>query len=757
MMDYLGHSARNGAPSQSYSEHVEHVIAGAVENAKSAAYKANGQPLCDGQDAATLVQCTSVAGYYHDLGKLFQCNQEVLHNIEKAPHLPINHVDAGTAALLKLPDHCGDLAALMVYSHHRGLPNILQESLYNNTRYRDKEAAVREKVDAELHDLLHLHETLVSLPPQVGTQATIHGDESVFCRMGLSCLADADHTDTAMHYNKYPKDTASPNLRAVERLEQLNNYVSHYNSEGDRNRLRREMYRECRDTIVDENIAACDSPVGSGKTTAVMAHLLTQAIKRDARRIFVVLPYTNIISQSVKTYREALTLPGEDPVEVVAELHHRADFQDSLSRAYSAQWRAPVIVTTAVAFFETLASNKPSALRKLHELPGSVIFVDEAHAALPVKLMPLAWRWMQIYADQWNCYWLLASGSLVEFWNLEEISNAKRNVRQLVGTDLRHRLAKYEQHRIKFSRFPEPLSCDELYSKIKSTPGPRIVIVNTVQTAAVLADGLLNSYGISTNHDPLNSKVMHLSTALNAEDRENSIQRIKERLEHCKGKSSDDPKTDWTLVATSCVEAGVDFSFHSGFRELASLLSLLQAAGRVGRNGEYSDAEIWTFRLQEHKYITQNPSLQDAQTVLERYFDRGKEISPRLCTGAIQQELEQGVEISKELISAERNKNFSEVCDKFKVISEDTVLAVTNDVLKQKLRSGQADWKDIQRMSVSIRANRAKQLKLPVITEGVYDWNLRYNSFLGIMAGVLDFLKAKDNFLDSKENAQCNV
>ena len=746
-MEYLAHSARDGAPSQSYTRHVEYVMNRAVANARAAARRTSGQPWGDSQDAETLVQCASDAGVYHDLGKLAQENQRELRNPKEGKSLPINHVDAGAAALLKLPEHGGDLAALMVYSHHRGLPDIQAESLYIATRYRSKDPAIREKVDASLEELLALHGTLIGHSPPLGTKEGIRGDESVFCRMALSCLADADHTDTAIHYNRYPKDLTSPALRARERLEQLDAYIDRLSSEGRRNRLRGEMYHQCRDTVIRENIAACDSPVGSGKTTAVMAHLLAQAIDRDARRVFVILPYTNIISQSVKTYREALVLPGEDPEEVVAELHHRADFQEPLSRAYSAQWRAPIVVTTAVAFFETLASNKPAALRKLHELPGSVIFLDEAHAALPIRLLPLAWRWMQILADQWGCYWLLASGSLVEFWRMEEIAGTERFVPQLVPENLRQRMNVYEQRRIRFSRFSTPLSLDELYAAIKAAPGPRIVIVNTVQTAAVLAEGLLASYGEEADSASPNGRVMHLSTALNAADREETVQAIRSRLQKCEGKTAADAETDWTLVATSCVEAGVDFSFHTGFREISSLLSLLQAAGRVGRNGEYPDAEIWSFRLQEQKWITQNPALQDAQAVLEDYFDRGREISPRLCTGAIRRELERGVALSDALLSAENNKNFPEVCNVFRIIPENTVLAVANESLKQKLRYGQADWKAIQRMGVSIREERAKKLRLPALLPGVYEWNLRYDSFLGVMAGVLDVLKSKDGFL----------
>ncbi|MCX5814346.1 MAG: CRISPR-associated protein [Proteobacteria bacterium] len=661
-------------------------------------------------------------------------NQEVLSGKHKAKKLPVQHTDAGTAYLLdKLQVISG---AALVRSHHIGLPDFVEEKNRCAKFFRDDD--VLERVNRTLPELSRLHEeTWLSTGERGQFADVVTGDASLFFRIALSCLADGDHSDTAIHYQNQTADEPIVALRPTERLASLDRYVETLKKDDDRSRLRSEVYMGCRDASIQANIVSCDSPVGTGKTTAVMAHLLSQAEKRHLRRIIVVLPFTNIITQSVEIYRKALVLPGENPELVVAELHHRADFQDIHCRQFTALWKAPIIVTTAVSFFETLASNTPATLRRLHNLPGSAVFIDESHAALPAKLLPLAWRWIKGFAHEWGSYWVLASGSLNRFWNIEEFDKEKPDIREIMPMELRDRLAKYEKGRITYKFHDTPLGTRELVEWVASLPGPRIVILNTVQSTAAAAREYERCYQ--------RSSVEHLSTALTPFDRDKTLARIKSRL-------ADTNDTDWSLFATSCVEAGIDFSFKTGVREAASLVSLLQTAGRVNRHNHINAETVWTIVLKEKELLKTHPGMSDSSKVLLELISEGCLISPDLCTNALKREIRLAGTFSNSLLKSEEGLRFPQVEKDFRVIASDTRIVIVGEEMVKKLESHlPVNWRDIQKSSVQIWGYRLDDLRIPEVLghPGIYKWTYAYDDFIGYMAGILSIEEIKQGIGDA--------
>lgn len=726
-MSYLAHSAKRerGIPSQAYSDHVANVVCHAIQNATDAGqFSPNYGGL--------LQAAVRVAAEFHDLGKLDDENQEVLRS--GRGKLPLNHVDAAVAHLLDgSPSSVSLIAAMSVFAHHIGLPSIAEENQKGAGRvFRDCERTpdgvpLREITNERLDEYRKRHLSSACGLPSLKTDEMRVAAPPFLLRLALSCLVDADHSDTATHYQD-PVVAAPPSLKPDERLALLDRYVEELAHDKDdaRTRLRSSIYQECRAADSSVRMLACDSPVGSGKTTAIMAHLLKVAKHKGLRRVIVVLPFTNIIDQSVDVYRKALVTSDEDAAEIVAAHHHKAEFDDPSSRQFAYLWHAPVVVTTAVQFFETLAASNPAALRKLHQVPGSAIFIDESHTALPTHLWPQAWKWLQELENDWNCHVVFGSGSLNRFWELREFVDPPTKLPELVQLPVREASADHEQRRIEYRTKPDPLDMDTLADFLKKPRGPRLLIVNTVQSAAAIARHLARRFG--------SERVEHLSTALTPRDRKATLDFVKLRLQRPNHRN-------WTLVATSCVEAGVDLSFRSGIRERCSLTSLLQTAGRVNRSNRQKNAEVWDIQLKHDHLLRAHPAFEASARIVGELFDEEK-IAPEFCTEAFRREIRQeGIrKIKEEILKAERNSDFPKVEELFRVIASDTVTAVVDKALTRRLEHGEKVTRDeIQAGSVQIWQSRAEDWGLEdfAYVPGLKKWGLAYDGFLGYMAGVL--------------------
>jgi CRISPR-associated endonuclease/helicase Cas3 len=742
----LAHSARNGAPQQTYRDHVDNVCRYSALFAHDAAKFA---PKWDKPFLAIVER----AAAYHDLGKLDELFQEILRHNRKNNY-GFNHVEAGTAHLLNLKQF---EAAFSVYAHHIGLQSFPKEKakIANNLKlaFRDMDDLVGlgksawQWTNEHLDAYLSRHHQFFSAVDAVQNTSF----PGLVRRLVLSCLVDADHSDTARHYCQ-ERELCGLQLQASQRLAGLDQYVAGLASpeltaterEQLRLRIRREIYNVCRRRSLasHERVVACDGPVGTGKTTAVMAHLLKVAHERGLRRVFVILPYANIIDQSVGIYRRALVLNGEAPDEVVAAHHHRVEFDGGNwrdLRQLTHRWDAPLVVTTAVQFFETLAANQTVALRKLHQVPGSAIFVDESHASMPAPLWPQMWKWLQELCDDWGCHLVLASGSLTRFWDLPDFvpASERPDVVELLPDELRQKAAELETRRIELKTKPDRLSLQELADFVLFKPGPRLVILNTVQSAAIFANHLRAGRG-------LGMQVEHLSTALSPRDRGAIIERVYARLK---------VEKDWVLVATSCVEAGMDFSFRTAFRESCGLVNLLQISGRVNRSAEYDDAEVWDFRHDEEGFLTLHPHFKTSRRVLEMMFAEGR-VAASDCTEALRREINfdvgQTESLSKTILRHEKDADYPEVAKLCRLITADTQTVLVNQDLIARFESRDPEKlpnaKEVMLNSVQIWKSRLPDLDPKPIGFGLELFALRptqYDDFMGYMRGILPLLEAQ--------------
>lgn len=723
-MPLLAHSARpsKGISEQRYCDHVRAVVARA---------HASALELIEFASDPAFPEIVKWGACWHDLGKADPQNQHVLAS-GKRDALPVQHEYAGVR-YLRERQH--GLAAALVYSHHRGLPDLL-EHLSAVAPFEDFDEIALQRVQNLLDELVAGHLGAVpelGQPSPLGRRWKLEAKRrsGLAWRFGLSCLVDADHFDTAKNYQR-ETEVKPLKGRWDERIQSLDRYVAQLQTNPDaatgRNRMRQSVYDGCRNLHASENTYACDSGVGTGKTTAVMAHLLRVARDRNLRHIFVVLPYTNIINQSVDTYRKALVLDGEDPERVIAAHHHQVDFASSELRQLATLWDCPITVTTAVQFFQTIAAAKPAPLRKLHELPGSAVFIDEAHAALPSWLWPQTWLWIDELTHKWGCHFVFASGSLVRFWEHEDFVQPPTAIPEILPEAIRRETEAAERNRVQYVREDRRFSMDELIRLVfeKKDAGPHLIVVNTVQTAAELARTARDA-----GHD-----VLHLSTALAPIHREPIIKDIKLRL-------ANPSDINWALFATSCVESGLDFNFRTAFRELSSATSVIQVGGRVNRHGDEAAALVRVFSLDDPR-ASQNPALKLSRTVLERLFAAGEMerlSASQICTKALREELNEAADAKLGSIRAlEHKKDFPGVASKYRVIEDETVTVLVDPIRSAFERGDDLRPADIVRGSIRIRKKLEQKYALRKLDHKgeLFAWTLDYDpGFLGYMKGVL--------------------
>ncbi len=730
-----------------------------------------------------LRQTFEAALMLHDMGKLDESIQRIFRG-EDSGRLPIDHIEAGVATAAEMKN---ELLGWLIRGHHApGLPNKKTEkyfirqlrkkfklslssySLRGGRHQRDKLSADFDKHNAAIVTTNEKIDTYKQRQiescgqwPQLELKLPV---SSLMPRLMLSCLVDADHSSAACYSRDESMSFFNPaKTHWQQRLSALNRYIatvvdSSNEPHSDRNLMRGEFYRCCfEDDLFDSRLVACSAPVGLGKTTSVMAYLLRCAIRDEASRIFVIAPFSNIIDQTVKVLRKAIVLEDEDAASVVVAHHHKAEFSNKDMRQYAASWQAPIVVTTAVQFFETLAASNPSKLRKLHNVVGAAIFIDESHACLPAELLSISWYWMKQLADDWRCHFVFSSGSMVRFWQDDYLVNeGVRTLPDLLPDALKEKTQQAEGLRVVFERIDDPLKCDDLVELLQSgrvwdeyhhQDRPScLVILNTVQSAAIIADTLSRSLDDKKNKLS-NKTVLHLSTALAPKDRERMLNEVLDRQGN-----SDWNHRPWYLVATSCVEAGVDLDFSIGFRESCSVTSFLQVSGRINRHAKRSFGQLFDFRVFSEDGLSHHPGIVESADILNNLWSEmtSDDVDySELCSKAMRKELSRfpaKKEKSESLLSDEQGQGFQDVSSAYRIINSETATVIIDIDLVEKLERGiPVSWQEIQEMSVQLWMTKINKLKLREISgcqqDDIYSWIDTYEydaNFLGIMGGILE-------------------
>ncbi len=521
-----------------------------------------------------------LAGLWHDLGKYsleFQAKLLIENGIET--DLPrqgrVIHSEAGGhLASLKGWKGIDRLLSWLIMGHHAGLAD------YSPDEAGSKALSVKMRHPERSQKILENVPSWIKDQPIPRQQIPPKASPSFFIRMLFSCLVDADFLDTErfMQKSRHERRLHSfPTLLSLR--DSLMAFLSELTASAPKtkvNQIRKRVLERCvKMAKTEPSVFTLTVPTGGGKTFSSLAFALNHAVAHGKDRIIYVIPYINIIEQTARVFRE---IPGFE--EAVLEHHSNltTDTEEDESRHWqrllTENWDAPIIVTTAVQFFESLYSNRPGKCRRLHNIVNSVVIFDEAQSMPQSYLRPVVFAIKELFSfykvTPLFCTAtqpVLTRSKGIDFdfkegFDQEPIELAEN------PQDMSRALKRVTYHILSGSN-SKALRLEELAGQIQNEKDSLLCIVNRKDDARRL-------FRLIQNGD-----TYHLSTNMCPEHRENVLNEVKGRLKSKSGTTR--------LVSTSLVEAGVDMDFPVVFRAMAGLDSIIQAAGRCNREGKLRD------------------------------------------------------------------------------------------------------------------------------------------------------------------------
>jgi CRISPR-associated endonuclease/helicase Cas3 len=535
------------------------------------------------------------AGLLHDAGKAKPEFQKKLHTGSRDK---VDHKSVGAKLAADKLGPYGTLLGYCIAGHHGGLPNGGYARAVDGSKSLEM---LYEDAAEPTADMTERAAGVAPLAPPFPAMTPFQG--AFFTRMLFSALVDADFLDTErfMTPEKSAARIQGPPLAAL--VEPLNRKLSQFSRGGRINSLRDEILKRCRSNAsLEPGLFTLTVPTGGGKTLASMAFALDHAVRHGLRRVVYVIPYTSIIEQNAAVFADMF------PAHSVVEHHSNFD-ADTFAKQDDGQsgqalrhrlacenWDAPVIVTTNVQFFESLHGAKPSRCRKLHNLAGAVIILDEAQM-LPVKYLKPCLRALEELARNYGASVVLCTATQPALNKREEFPHGLEGLREIAPDPGR-------MHReFKRTRLADAgtQSLDAVAEMIRAREQV-LCIVNTRDRASRLFALVADSAGAH-----------HLSALMCPAHRSAALADIRTALgagEPCR------------VVSTQLVEAGVDISFPEVLREMSGLDSITQAAGRCNREGDLDGlGTVTVFTPEEGVVPAFRMAAGNTQSTLRRHGD----------------------------------------------------------------------------------------------------------------------------------------
>lgn len=531
------------------------------------------------------------AGLLHDCGKFKAEFAEYLED-PKGIRGSVNHTFAGFRMIMERyhgtdasreEDLSAELLAMAVGAHH-GLFDCIDENNQSGFMHRltkesffyeeSKENYLNQCVSlAQMdHYFAVAHSQLHEVYGKIQELAGENGEECAFYlgmlfRLLLASVIDGDRRDTAEFMTGSRSSEEIVDMQAFWQtyLERVESKIALFPRDTELNRARGEISDQCRQFGARPGgVYRLNVPTGGGKTLSALRYALSHAQKWGKKRIIFTSPLLSILEQNAAVIREYL-----DDDTVVLEHHSnviRAEDGDELDMHELAieNWDAPVIITTMVQLLNTMFEGKTTAIRRFQSLCGSVIVIDEVQT-VPPKLLTMFDLAINFLVSICGATVLLCSATQP---CLEQTTHPVRPA----PTDV----IPYDP--ALWTPFKRTVIEDGGGGNLEEIGAFAMDAMEQVQSLLVICNRKDEAEYLYRALKDQAEVSCHLSASMCTAHRRDVLSRLMIGLQQ--GRKC-------LCVATQVIEAGVDISFERVIRLTAGMDSVIQAAGRCNRNGEF--------------------------------------------------------------------------------------------------------------------------------------------------------------------------
>lgn len=473
-------------------------------------------------------------------------------------------------------------------------------------------------------------------------------------------------------------------------------------------KIRNNIYEEVIESVNNldlqrDRILSINVPTGTGKTIAVYgaAFTLLERINKERGNnilpsIIYNIPFMSVIDQN---YDVLLDILKENDVKTYEDLilkHHsmsllnyKADeekeYRNFDARFCVENWQSTIITTTFVQLFNTIfQSGINSIIHRFHKLAGSIIILDEVQA-VPPKYYRIIEKIFEILCEKFNTYIITVTATKPLFLEGEELVKSKDEIFHSMN---RITLEIHTEKPIYLSEFFDIVLQDIEDNEDKSF----LIVLNTVKSSLQILEWL----------EECDREILYLSTEIHPTRRLEIIKEVKKS------------NKKYVLVSTQLIEAGVDLDFDIVYRDISTMDSINQTAGRANRNAIKGKGvvKLYTLKNENHndkkysRYIYSDALLDATEQILE-----GKYVINENEIGAINEQYFKKVKDAtkgkcrqdyEEIKNAIKDWNFVKVRELFQLIDkqyhkEDIIINYDDETQRclDLIQSGEGEYQEI--------------------------------------------------------------